>query len=101
MKPKDRVFNALEHKIPDLVPLFEIWTDDQIAAKLRAENLRAAHFILGLDCMMIPSNIPPESNSWRTGTDEFDVFWNESGFGKRNLPLRKGAWKILKDKEKK
>ena len=80
MTPKDRVLKALEHKIPDRVPLFEIWIDDEIAAKLGAENLQAAHYNLGLDCMMIPYSIPLESNSWRTGTDEFGIVWQDGQF---------------------
>ncbi|UCC38575.1 MAG: hypothetical protein JSV96_12165 [Candidatus Aminicenantes bacterium] len=75
MKPRERVFQTLEHKQPDRVPLFEIWIDDEIVAELGQKDLQKAHVNLGLDCVMIPNINPPESNAWRDGVDEWGRIW--------------------------
>lgn len=75
MKSRERVFEALAHRQPDRVPLFEIWIEDYIVAELGYEDLPSAHVGLGLDCIMIPSQTPEGSNAWGTGLDEFGRIW--------------------------
>jgi len=75
MKPRERVFAALEHEEPDRVPRFEIWINDDIVSELGFEDLQTAHVKLGLDCIMIPTRIPDGSNYWRNGLDEWGQIW--------------------------
>jgi hypothetical protein len=49
MKPRERVFTALEHREPDRVPRFEIWIDDDFVTELGYEDVQSAHVGLGLD----------------------------------------------------
>ena len=79
MKPRERVFTALEHQEPDRVPRFEIWIDDDMVDALGQNDLQSAHVNLGLDCVMIPSQYPAGSNAWRDGVDEWGRIW-KNGF---------------------
>jgi uroporphyrinogen decarboxylase len=77
MKPRERVFEALAHREPDRVPLFEIWIGDDIVAELGYEDLPSAHVGLGLDSIMIPNQSPEGSNAWGTGLDEWGRIWEK------------------------
>jgi uroporphyrinogen decarboxylase len=79
MNPRERVFAALEHQEPDRVPRFEIWIDDDMVDELGQNDLQSAHVNLGLDCVMIPSQYPVGSNTWRDGLDEWGQVW-KNGF---------------------
>jgi uroporphyrinogen decarboxylase len=79
MKPRERVFAALEHQEPDRVPRFEIWIDDDMVDALGQNDLQSAHVNLGLDCVMIPSHYPKGSNAWKDGVDEWGQVW-KNGF---------------------
>jgi uroporphyrinogen decarboxylase len=79
MKPRERVFAALEHREPDRVPRFEIWIDDDMVDELGQNDLQSAHVNLGLDCVMIPSQYPVGSNAWKDGVDEWGRVW-KNGF---------------------
>jgi len=98
MKPRERVFTALEHQEPDRVPRFEIWIDDCMVDELGQNDLQSAHVNLGLDCIMIPNQAPAESNAWRDGVDEWGRIWKngfyvdgvvdtEADLGRYNPPL--------------
>ena len=75
MKTRERVLTALEHQEPDRVPRFEVWINDDMVAELGENDLQSAHVHLGLDCIMIPNQIPAESNAWRDGVDEWGRIW--------------------------
>jgi uroporphyrinogen decarboxylase len=77
MKSRERVFEALAHREPDRVPLFEIWIGDDIVAELGYEDLPSAHVGLGLDSIMIPNQNPEGSNAWGTGLDEWGRIWEK------------------------
>ena len=76
MKPRERVLAALEHRMPDQVPRFEIWIDSMLD-ELGIEAGPAAYVGLGQDAVMMPSINPPESNAWRTGVDEWGRVWRD------------------------
>ena len=75
MEPRERVLAVLRHEEPDRVPLFEVWINDDVVAELGYQDLQGAHVGLGLDCIMIPTQIPTTSNYWRNGLDEFGQVW--------------------------
>ncbi len=62
MKPRERVFAALHHREPDRVPRFEIWIDP-LLDELSHDDPVSAYVNLGQDCVMMPTNNPPESNA--------------------------------------
>jgi len=74
MKPKERVFAALQHNVPDRVPRFEIWID-ALLDELGQNDPVAAYVNLGQDCVMMPTRNPAKSNAWRTGVDEWGRLW--------------------------
>ncbi|MBW8012604.1 MAG: hypothetical protein FVQ83_15420 [Chloroflexi bacterium] len=74
MKPRERIFAALNHAEVDRVPRFEIWIDHPLDA-LGQESIVDAYANLGQDCILLPSHRPPESNAWRDGTDEWGCVW--------------------------
>jgi len=78
MKPRERVFAALEHQEPDRVPVFEIWIGEDVVVELGYEDVPAAHVGLGIDSVMLPSQQPEGSNAWGTGLDEFGRIWQDS-----------------------
>jgi uroporphyrinogen decarboxylase len=81
MKPRERVFAALEHREPDRVPRFEVWIDnDDLVAKVGDGDLQRTHVNLGLDCVMLPNQNLPESNAWGDGVDEWGRIWNNGWY---------------------
>lgn len=68
------MFAALQHQVPDQVPRFEIWID-ALLEELGQSDIPSAHVNLGQDCLMMPSQTPPESNAWRDGVDEWGRVW--------------------------
>jgi uroporphyrinogen decarboxylase len=74
MQPRERVFAALQHQIPDRVPRFEIWIDG-LLHELGQDDPVDAYVNLGQDCVMMPSRFPPGSNAWRDGVDEWGRVW--------------------------
>jgi uroporphyrinogen decarboxylase len=76
MKPRERVLAALNHQQPDRVPRFEIWID-AFLDELGHGDLPRAYVEQGQDCVMLPSQIPPESNAWRDGVDEWGRVWKQ------------------------
>jgi uroporphyrinogen decarboxylase len=79
MKPRERVYAALQHREPDRVPRFEIWID-ALLDELGQEDPAAAHANLGQDCVMLPTCQPPGSNAWRNGVDEWGRVWQHGTY---------------------
>lgn len=77
MKPRERVLSALQHEEPDRVPRFEIWID-ALLTELGQHDQAGAYVNLGQDCIMIPGQMPPESNAWKDGTDEWGRIWKNA-----------------------
>jgi uroporphyrinogen decarboxylase len=76
MKPRERVFAALQHQEPDRVPRFEIWID-ALLAELGQDDPASAYVNLGQDGVLMPTRNPPESNAWRNGVDEWGRVWQD------------------------
>jgi uroporphyrinogen decarboxylase len=76
MKPRERVFAALQKERPDRVPRFEVWIDALID-ELGGGNLASAYVRAGQDGIIMPSQIPPQSNAWRDGVDEWGRVWQD------------------------
>ena len=74
MKPRERVFAALNHQIPDRVPRSEFWID-ALLDELGQSDLQRAHVNLGQDTIMMHTSSPPESNAWKDGIDEWGRVW--------------------------
>ncbi len=74
MKPKDRVFAALQHQPTDRTPRFEIWID-ALLKELGQIDAQGAYVQLGQDAVMMPSQHPATSRAWQTGTDEWGRTW--------------------------
>ena len=79
MKPRERVFAALQRQEPDRVPRFEIWIG-ALLDELGQDDPASAYANLGQDCVMMPTHNPPESNSWRNGIDEWGRVWKGGMF---------------------
>jgi uroporphyrinogen decarboxylase len=79
MKPRERVFTALQHRESDRVPRFEIWID-ALFGELGLDDPARAYVDLGQDCIMMPTGNPPESNAWRDGVDEWGRVWQGGMF---------------------
>ncbi|NOZ28901.1 MAG: hypothetical protein GXP39_12735 [Chloroflexi bacterium] len=79
MKPRERVFAALQHRQPDRVPRFEIWIDVP-PETLGQDDPASAYVNLGQDCVMMPTCNPPQSNAWRDGVDEWGRVWRDGTF---------------------
>ena len=79
MKPRERVFAALEGQLPDRVPRFEIWIDTRLPG-LAVEGSASAYADLGQDCVMMPTHNPPQSHAWRDGVDEWGRVWRDGMF---------------------
>ncbi|HEC61894.1 MAG TPA: hypothetical protein ENI27_06525 [bacterium] len=79
MKPRERVFAALQHREPDQVPRFEIWIDPLFDEPDLADPV-SAYVNLGQDCLMMPTSNPSESNAWRDGVDEWGRMWRKGLF---------------------
>ena len=76
MNPRERVFAALQHRVPDRVPRFEIWID-AVLDELGQDDAASAYVNLGQDGIMIPTLHPPQSNAWRNGVDEWGRVWQD------------------------
>ncbi len=74
MKPRERVFTALQHEEPDRVPLFEIWID-ALFDELGQDDPQSAYPGLGQDCIMMPSRRPAAGYAGRDGPDEWGRIW--------------------------
>jgi uroporphyrinogen decarboxylase len=79
MIPRDRVLAALQHQPTDRIPRFEIWID-ALPDELGCADPAAAAVGLGQDCVMLPSQMPPGSNAWGTGIDEWGRVWQDGSF---------------------
>ena len=79
MKPRERVYAALQHQEPDRVPRFEIWIDG-LLDELGQNDPAGAYVNLGQDCVMMPTRVPPDSNAWRNGVDEWGRVWQDGTF---------------------
>jgi uroporphyrinogen decarboxylase len=79
MKPRERVFAALEHRAPDRVPRFEIWID-ALLDELGQDDPAGIYVHLGQDGVMLPARNPPESCAWRDGVDEWGRAWRNGMF---------------------
>lgn len=75
MKPRTRIFAALQHRETDRTPRFEIWID-ALLDELGQDDPVDAYANLGQDCVMLPSQQLPGSNAWRDGVDEWGRVWN-------------------------
>lgn len=76
MNSKERVLAVLQGKTPDRVPKFEVWIDG-LFEELGATDPYRAYPELGLDAVLMPSQIPSDSNAWKNGVDEFGRIWKE------------------------
>lgn len=79
MNPRERVFAALRHQVPDRVPRFEVWID-ALLNELSQTDPASAYANLGQDSVMMPTVNPPESNAWRDGVDEWGRVWRDGMF---------------------
>ncbi|MBN1246993.1 MAG: hypothetical protein JXC32_05005 [Anaerolineae bacterium] len=79
MTPRERVFAALHHRPADRVPRFEIWID-ALFDELGCPDPVGVYAALGQDCVMMPSQLPPGSNAWRTGVDEWGRIWQDGTY---------------------
>lgn len=77
MKPKERVFSALDLKQPDRVPLFEIWIENDIVNSLGYGDLQSTYASLGLDCVYIPFKDP---FGGADGPDEWGRIWKRGQY---------------------
>lgn len=77
MELRERVLAALEHRIPDRVPRFELWIAREIAGALAHEDLPSAYVSPGLDCIPVPYQIPQGSNTWADGVDGWGQVWKD------------------------
>jgi uroporphyrinogen decarboxylase len=74
MNSRERVQAVLDRKIPDRTPRFEVWID-ALYDELGVSDPYRAYAELGQDGILIPLQIPPGSNAWRDGVDEFGRVW--------------------------
>ena len=74
MNPRERIFAALTHQIPDRTPRFEVWID-ALHKELGTSDPSSAYAELGQDAVLMPSQSPAESNAWKTGVDEWGRIW--------------------------
>lgn len=77
MKPRERVFVALDLKQPDRVPLFEIWVENSIVNALGFEDIQTTYVNLGLDCVYIPYKDP---FGGADGPDEWGRVWEKGQY---------------------
>lgn len=76
MKPRERVFTALSHEIPDRIPRFEIWITKFIK-ELGQGDLPSVYVNVGQDCVLLPRTFPETSVAWLTGVDKFGRVWED------------------------
>ena len=65
---------TLRHQLPDRIPRFEIWID-ALVEELGRSDTADAHVHFRQDGVMMPSRIPPGSNAWKEGVDEWGRVW--------------------------
>jgi uroporphyrinogen decarboxylase len=75
MKPRERVLAAMNHRIPDRVPRFEVWIDALCGEVGHSDDPVDAQVNLGQDCIMMPTPARPGSNAWKDGVDEWGRVW--------------------------
>lgn len=63
MKPRERVFAALAHEIPDRIPRFEIWIEAFIE-ELGGEDEASVYVNMGQDSVLLPRTFPEDSVAW-------------------------------------
>jgi uroporphyrinogen decarboxylase len=76
MTPRERVLAAIEHRLTDRIPRFEIWIDMEPAGFGCSDSV-SLYPHLGQDCIMMPSQQPAQSNAWQSGVDEFGRDWKK------------------------
>jgi len=76
MKPRERVFAALNHQTPDRLPRFEVWID-ALYTELGVSDPVSAYAELGQDAVLMPWQSPTESNAWKNGVDEWGRVWKD------------------------
>ena len=76
MKPKDRIWTALDHREPDRVPRFEVWID-ALQDELGDSDPATVYVHTGQDGILIPTQRPPTSRAWRDGVDEWGRIWKQ------------------------
>lgn len=74
MTPRERVLAALDHRIPDRVPRFEVWID-ALFDELGQDDPIEAYVNLGQDCLMMPSSIQLAASAGKDGVDEWGRVW--------------------------
>lgn len=79
MKPRERVRAALEHRLPDRVPRFEIWIDAFFDEWGGGDPARA-YIAQGQDGVMLPSHGLPGSPAWGDGVDEWGRVWHQGTY---------------------
>jgi len=77
MKPRERVFTALQLAEPDRVPLFEIWVENDIVPDLGFGDLQSTYVHLGLDSVHIPYKDP---FGGADGPDEWGRIWKRGQY---------------------
>jgi uroporphyrinogen decarboxylase len=76
MNSRERVLAALKHQSTDRVARFEVWID-AMYEELGVSDPTRAYVELGQDGILMPSQKPVESNSWKTGVDEWGRTWKD------------------------
>lgn len=79
MTPRERVFAALGHRIPDRVPRFEVWID-ALFDDLGQDDPTEAYVNLGQDCLMMPSSAQLGANAGKDGVDEWGRVWRGGAY---------------------
>lgn len=79
MKPRERVWAALERCQVDRIPRFEIWID-ALLAELGQSDPIDAYVDFGQDGVLLPGGSLPGSPAWRDGTDEFGRVWRDGTY---------------------
>lgn len=79
MTPRERVLAALQGRLSDRTPRFEIWIDALID-ELGDGDPAAAYVNSGQDCVMMPTVTPAGSNAWKSGIDEFGRVWHDGTY---------------------
>ncbi|MBN1224707.1 MAG: hypothetical protein JXB23_15785 [Candidatus Aminicenantes bacterium] len=87
MKPRERVFTALEHREPDRVPLFEIWIEDDMVPFFGQTDLQSTYVHLGLDCVPIPFRNPFGSSA--DGVDAWGRIWKKGQYAEGAIHTEK------------
>ncbi|MEN6560811.1 MAG: uroporphyrinogen decarboxylase family protein [Acidobacteriota bacterium] len=74
MTPRERVLAALDHRIPDRVPRFEVWID-ALFDELGQGDQTEAYVNMGQDCLMMPSSVQLGASAGKDGVDEWGRVW--------------------------